>query len=680
MQTKREELQNKGHYKAKVDYQITEQPDTTTVTIIVDEGPHFEIERVDFAGNTSVNSKKLLSLIVTHKRTFPLIAPGHLVDRELDDDVSAIRGYYQTHGWVSVKIDKPRIDEGSKPNRLAVIIPIEEGPQAVVASRKIEGAAHVEEAELQKILGVKVGEPFNPDQARLDTYNLAAYYHDHGWREASVKQEFTLTPDRTAADLVYRVEEGMRSFFGKTIVRGNTRTRTSKVTQLTTWKEGEPYSETKVVDTQRNLARAGVFRRIEIKPQPANPETEASNVEIELQEGRPLSLLYGVGYQYAPDADTDRSDPYALAGVSYNNLFGKMLYAGLEGQLAISGRYRLQLSFRDPYLFQRDYPFTSYLFATREPIQNIEIQRLGWVNEVSHYYGRFLRVALRLEYQRIRPVNPEDLSQIEIEDFPRADQPIEETTIGPNFLYDRRDDPLDPHNGYYVTGAFKYAFPIFGAEARYSKISGQFAKFWPIGKMVLAASGRAGAIFPYGPSDIQVPIAERFFGGKSSTNRGFDTDLLGIPGETVDYDTKATLHEGSGTGSCAPTYPTLSAYDCSAGPRIIGGNGTLAFSAEIRFPIVGPVNGAVFYDLAQVWRNFSDVNIKFEGLDGLRQAVGFGIRVITPVGPLRADYGIPLKRNRIPFNITDPDGVILLQNAGSFKEGGQFFFSIGYPF
>ncbi|HEY6928943.1 MAG TPA: POTRA domain-containing protein [Thermoanaerobaculia bacterium] len=338
VQNKREALQNKGHYKAKVDYRITEQPDTTTVTITVDDGPHFEIEQVDFTGNGSVSSKKLLSLMVTHRRTFPLIAPGHLVDRELDDDVSAIRGYYQTNGWVSVKIERPRIEEGSKTNRLVVTIPIEEGPRAIVASRKIEGAAHAEEGELQKILKVKVGEPFNPDQARLDAYNLAAYYHDHGWRETSVKQEFTLTPDRTAADLIYRVEEGMRSFFGKTIVRGNTRTRTSKLMQLTTWKEGEPYSETKVVDTQRNLARAGVFRRIEIKPGPANPATEASNVEIEVQEGRPLSLLYGVGYQYAPDADQNRSDPYLLGGVSYNNLFGKMLYAGLEGQLAISGR------------------------------------------------------------------------------------------------------------------------------------------------------------------------------------------------------------------------------------------------------------------------------------------------------------------------------------------------------
>src|SRR5207244_13410791 len=110
-----------------------------------------------------------------------------------------------------------------------------------------------------------------------------------------------------------------------------------------------------------------------------------------------------------------------------------------------SGRFRLQLSLRDPFLFNRDYPFTSYLFATREPIQDIDLQRLGWVNEVAHFYGHYLRVAVRLEYQRIRPFNPQALSQIEATNLPRFDQPIEEATIGPNFFYDRRDDVLDPH-------------------------------------------------------------------------------------------------------------------------------------------------------------------------------------------------------------------------------------------
>src|SRR5262249_66357 len=212
--------------------------------------------------------------------------------------------------------------------------------------------------------------------------------------------------------------------------------------------------------------------------------------------------------------------------------------------------------------------------------------------------------------------------------------------------------------------------------------------FLPVGKTVIATQVRGGAIFPYGPSDIQVPINERFFGGKNSTNRGFDSDLLGIPGETVDYDTKAILHSpNTEPGSCAATYPgnpAVAAYDCFTGPRPIGGNGTLAFNVEFRFPIVGPVHGAAFYDVAQVWMNFSDANLRFEGSNGLRQSAGIGLRVLTPIGPLRADYGVPLVRRTISFDVTTTDEnghrVVLIPNAGTVKEGGQFFFSIGYPF
>ncbi|HMF09610.1 MAG TPA: POTRA domain-containing protein, partial [Thermoanaerobaculia bacterium] len=664
----RQALQRKGYYRAKVDYAIAEEADATRVTITVERGPHLEVEKVAFVGNDSVPAKTLQSLILTHKKGLPLLAPSHLEDRELDDDLNALRGYYQTHGWIGVTVEKPQITEGSKPTRLIVTIPIVEGPRTLVASSRIEGAEHLDAATLEKKLGLKAGDPFNPNQARLGAYNLVASYRDRGWEEVSVRDGYTLSSDKTSADVTYQVDEGLRSFFGKTIIRGNFRTKTDRIVALIAWREGDPFSETRLVETQRNLARAGVFRRVDVRPQPADPATQVRNVQIEVQEGRPLSVLYGVGYQYAPDSAVTRNDPFVVASVSYNNLFGRMMSAGLEGQIAVSGRFRLQLSYRGPYLLGKDLPFTSFLFATREPIQNIDVERLGWVNEVSHYFGTHLRVALRLEYQRIRPFNPEDLSTIELENFPRADQPIEEATTGPNFLYDRRDDVLDPHHGYYATGAVKYAFPVFKAEARYTKITGQFASFFSVGPMVLALNTRAGAIFPYGPSDIQVPIAERFFDGKNSTNRGFDSDLVGIPGQTVDYDTKAALHEGSGTGSCANDYPQLAAYDCAAGPRIVGGNGMLALNAEMRFPIAGPVKGAVFYDASQIWKNFSDVNFHFEGNDGLRQSVGFGLRVILPIGPLRADLGVPIERRTIPINVTDTTGVILIPNAGTVKE------------
>jgi len=683
VETKRRDLQSKGYYRAKVDYSISESPDTYSVRVLVEQGPHLEVEKVAFRGNASVPEETLRRLMVTRKRGIPLLQPGHLVQEELDEDLSAILGYYQLHGWVAAKVGKPVVTEGSKASRLILTIPVEEGARAIVRTRRIEGLEHRDMAPVDRSLKMRVGEPFNPELVRADVTNMQTELRDHGWGEAVVRAETQLSPEGTAADLVYRVDEGLRSFFGKTVIRGNSRTDTGRVRRLVTWQEGRPYSESELLDTQRNLSRAGVFRRVDIRPQPADPENRARNVYVELEEGRPLSLLYGAGYQYAPDATANQNDPFLVGGISYNNLFGRMLSAGLEGQVSISGRYRLQLSFRDPYFFGREVVFSSFFFATREPIQDVDIDRLGFVNEVSHYFGKYLRGSFRAEYQRIRPVNPENLSTIEESDFPRFDQPIEEATVGPTAFYDRRDDIIDPHRGYYTSAAIKYAFPLFQAEARYTKFSTQIAGFRPLGRAVVAASARFGGIFPYGPSDIQVPIAERFFAGGEATGRGFARDLLGIPGETVDYDTRATLHQGSGDGSCAGRFPDLKAYDCSAGPHIIGGNGFFAFNAEYRFPILGDLGGTVFYDLAQVWKNFSDVNLRLEGERGLRQNVGVGLHYMTPIGPLRAEFGYPLAPKTISYDVVTKNEAgerVTLAPGGRIKEHGRFVLTIGYPF
>src|SRR5262249_13924192 len=274
--------------------------------------------------------------------------------------------------------------------------------------------------------------------------------------------------------------------------------------------------------------------------------------------------------------------------------------------------------------------------------------------------GSSLRIALRYASEPIPPVTPEALSPLELLNFPKADQPIEQSTIGPNFFYDRRDDIIDPHRGYYVTAGYKFAFPFINAEARYHKVSMQSAWFRPLGKTVLAAAVRLGTIWPYGPTNIQVPIAERNFAGGRSTNRAFDTDLLGIPGETVDIDTHATKRTDGQTGSCAGAYPVLAAYDCDAGPHIIGGTGLLSFNAELRIPIWGALGATVFYDVAQVWQNVSDIHLALEGDNGLRQGVGAGLRFMTPIGPIRAEFGWPISPQTHAFkvvtSVTQPAG------------------------
>jgi len=104
----------------------------------------------------------------------------------------------------------------------------------------------------------------------------------------------------------------------------------------------------------------------------------------------------------------------------------------------------------------------------------------------------------------------------------------------------------------------------------------------------------------------------------------------------------------------------------------------------MRVPIAGNFGGVVFYDASQTWKHFSQITLRFEGDDGLRQSAGAGLFYMLPIGPLRAEYAWKLTRRTIPFevvDVTDPANPRPLPGTGTVRESpGQFFISIGFPF
>ena len=67
------------------------------------------------------------------------------------------------------------------------------------------------------------------------------------------------------------------------------------------------------------------------------------------------------------------------------------------------------------------------------------------------------------------------------------------------------------------------------------------------------------------------------------------------------------------------------------------------YNIELRFPLYKLLGGALFFDTGNVWDNLAAINT-----DPLHSAVGVGVRVDTPLGPLRFDYGFPLVGDESP--------------------------------
>jgi outer membrane protein insertion porin family len=113
---------------------------------------------------------------------------------------------------------------------------------------------------------------------------------------------------------------------------------------------------------------------------------------------------------------------------------------------------------------------------------------------------------------------------------------------------------------------------------------------------------RAGFIKPRG--DEASPIEDRFLLGGASSLRGWGRHQISPVNE-----------EG----------------------RAIGGNSMLETNVELRFPIYDIFSGVAFFEAGNVWRNaftWSLADLKYD--------VGTGLRVSTPVGPVRLDVAAPL--------------------------------------
>jgi outer membrane protein insertion porin family len=144
--------------------------------------------------------------------------------------------------------------------------------------------------------------------------------------------------------------------------------------------------------------------------------------------------------------------------------------------------------------------------------------------------------------------------------------------------------------------------------------------------MILTLAGATGVVDYYGDSS-EVPLFDRFFIGGSRSVRGFDNFGLGP-------------------------------VDSNGTP--IGGNTMAYTNVELTFPVMDRVRGAVFDDAG-----FVDAR-SFHYTDAWRElddSVGVGLRLNLPIGPLRLDYGFPVK--------SEP-------NVDA--KQGKFSFDVGYQF
>ena len=190
--------------------------------------------------------------------------------------------------------------------------------------------------------------------------------------------------------------------------------------------------------------------------------------------------------------------------------------------------------------------------------------------------------------------------------------------------HDTRDNLFDPSTGWYANWSNEVAGSFLQGTNTFARSVLTLKRFHPVGRQaVLGSALELGWMDSFGSSD-DIPLSERFYTGGPTSLRGFGYQMVGPLDENREP---------------------------------VGGQFKLVWNLlELRRSIYRMVGGVVFFEVGNVWSSPEDVHIS-----DLRPSLGTGLRVNSPLGILRLDYGINLDRR------TD-------------EPGNRVFFSIGQAF
>jgi outer membrane protein assembly complex protein YaeT len=659
-------LQAEGYFDAQVDFSTSAaQPGEELITYSVTRGARHNLAHIEISGNKHFTTRALREKMYVLPATAIRYRHGRYNREFLDQDLNTLRDLYRSDGFRDVRVTSRTEDKyRGKPNQLAIYIDIREGPQWIVSKLDVLGVPPAELTAIRPSLHSSAGKPWSETSVTNDRDLVLGHFFNTGYPEATF--DYTATPAVTpnGMDVTYVVHSGPRRYVRGVLISGLDTTKQSVVEKRISLKPGDPVSQVKMTESQRRLYDLGIFARVQTAFQNPAGEEPAKYVLYDVDEAHKYSLTFGVGAEIARigGGTTDLSNPAGAAGFSPRVTFGisRLNFLGLGQTLSLQTQasnfeQTALFTYLTPQIFGNrnlDLQF-SVLYDYSSDIRTFTDRREEASVQLTQRRGHALTFQYRFLYRRSDVIGTPLISP---ELIPLLSQPVRVGTTSIGIIDDHRDDPVDPHHGVYTTLDLGLANSLFASTTDYGRVVFRNASYHQIThSLVLARSLYFGDISRFGGL-AQIPLAERFFSGGSTTDRGFP--------------------------------------DNQAGPRDpetgfpIGGTALLINTIEARFPLIGDnIGGVIFHDMGNVYSDIGSISLRYHqnNLQDFNYAVqtfGFGIRYHTPIGPLSLDLAFsPNSPNFYGFQGTYDQllfgtGEKVQQRINRF----QFHFSLGQAF
>jgi outer membrane protein insertion porin family len=581
-----------------------------------------EITEIKFKGVKSFETGDLIELLHSEE------------DDEFDArlvklDKILLTNFYRTQGFLIFSIYDSLIVNKSK-GTVKILYDVTEGQRYYLGRVEIEGNELFSyEKLLSNFEGFITGNPFDEGAIKAANQTLEDLYHNNGKPFVNLKFDYEIESDSLIV-IKCSIKENQTITIQDVEYVGLNLVKSFIIYRELSLKRWDIYSKEKLAKSHRNLYRTGLIEYVRFELKPTVEDSTMAILRVQIQEKDPRWVGVSVGFTHEDEESYGNKLEFSLEG-GHRNLFGTgrsislhlvpSLAFDVNTNKALNPDNHVSFIFVEPWIGYTRTPGVFLVdYHLYRPQNSANFNALRFNFGVHREISEILNLSGSLEAKLVTVFGEGEIDTTLAQDADRN----QVYTVSLYGKRDKRNNFFSPTNGSFTDVSLGYSYSVgklddgstdiktyitlISAWRRYQPL-----KWKPFKKregITLATRVKGGALIEFGPTKT-IPISDLFFAGGATTVRGYQEQLLG----PTTYDSEGLKY------------------------KALGGKLIFLANAEFRVPIWWLFVGEIFLDAGNVWREIDDFNPK-----EIKFSTGLGIALLTPVGPVRFDYGIKLNK------------------------------------
>lgn len=594
----------RGKYGAVVQSTVTPlERNRVAIIFEVTEGDVAKIQAINIVGAKAFEEKTLIGLFV-------LRTPGWLTwytknDRysrqRLAADLETVRSYYLDRGYLDFAIESTQVSITPDKNHIYITVNLREGEKYTVTDVQLAGTFLVPKEELEKLVGVKIGDVFSRQKLNRSTKAIADRLGNEGYAFANANAIPDVNKKERTVAFTILIDPGRRVYVRRINIAGNTKTRDEVIRREMRQLEGSFYDASRIQLSRRRVDRTQYFSEVTVETQPVQGVQDQVDVNFSIKEKQTGAVLLGAGISSA--------EGLVLSGsLSQSNVFGSGKFLSISVNAGKVNQV-YAVSYLNPYWTVDGVSAGFDVYKRKIDAGNTSVSpyktdtygagfKFGYpLSEISAV--NFGLVAESTNTEVFGDSSPS--YQAFVQTFGNEYRYVSATA---GWVRDTRDSLILPREG-----ALSRVGTEFGVgDLKYYRLRYEQQWLYPLTRtFTLFLNGELGYGGGYG--GLPLPFFKNFYGGGPGSVRGYKPFTLGP-------------------------------QDINGDP--VGGDRKIVGNAEVLFPVPGAENDqslrlGVFVDGGQIF----GVGEPFE-FSQLRYSAGLAVSWRSPFGPLRLSAAQPL--------------------------------------